>query len=539
MSVITKSTLVYPERQGTTFRAEDEINFYIPPSLSLLNTKSTALVFDLNMAGNLKKSVSQSAGAAALFQSITLSDGSGNTIYETLDSYGIQAAMYYFYTKIAGNELRELHEGKPNTVVFGYDSGNQFCEATATTAGNSHKKVEVVLPLYCVGCLTPWREKIFPLIATGGLRMRIVLATAERALQVLKTPVGVAATGAVPERDEDLTRDNVGGYDVNFQCTITNGNPVVEIARQIDVSHANFNNVNRALLWNNTSGAGAPVIAHPFVVGQSVRCNVDAGADVTKTITAITQNAAGQLLLTLSSNSTGVTGGGFRLRILSDSTTNTNENFEINNLRMQVSYAVASPQYLEAIQKSVAAGKMVIDIDTWTDYSQNISAGSLQNSMYIKSVNNRAKSIVSVPIKVAAGTSILEDSYQPDQQNVANYQFILYNVLTPNKAIQLGRFIKENGDDRASFDGGAVKEMSHAIVASGYPLNNIKYPWRHFFIGRKLANPGYSMNLNQEGDVRLSVAYDSSGGPVATLWHNCVHHIRRITIQGNQQQVTL
>ena len=167
------------------------------------------------------------------------------------------------------------------------------------------------------------------------------------------------------------------------------------------------------------------------------------------------------------------------------------------------------------------------------------SDGSKQNSMYIKAVNNRAKSIISVPIKVSSGASVLEDSYQPDQQNVASYQYILYNVLTPNKSIQLGRFVKSNGDDKSSFDGSAVKEMSHAIVASGYPMNNMKYPWRHFFIGRKLANPGYSMKLNQEGDVRLSVAYNSNPGPVPTLFHNCVHHIRRITVQGNQQSVTL
>ena len=223
--------------------------------------------------------------------------------------------------------------------------------------------------------------------------------------------------------------------------------------------------------------------------------------------------------------------------ISTTSANNPNENFQINNLRLQVSYAVANPEYLSAIQRSVAAGKMVIDLHTWTDYAQNISADSRQNSMYIKSVNNRAKSIISVPIKVGTAQTLLEDSYQPDQQSVSQYQYILYNVLTPNKQIQLGRFVKSNGDDRASFDGGAVKEMSHAIVASGYPLNNIKYPWRHFFIGRKLANPGYSMNLNAEGDVRLSVAYSES--TVASLWHNVVHHIRRITVQGNQQSVTL
>ena len=105
MSMFSKSTLIYPERRATSYKAQDELNFYIPPSLSLLNTKNTTLNFDLQMSGNLKKSVSQSAGVNGLFESITIMSGDGNTIYETLDSYGLKAGLYYYYTKIAGNHL--------------------------------------------------------------------------------------------------------------------------------------------------------------------------------------------------------------------------------------------------------------------------------------------------------------------------------------------------------------------------------------------------------------------------------------------------
>ena len=49
MSIVSKSTLIYPERRATSYSAQDELNFYIPPSLSLLNTKNTTLNFDLQM----------------------------------------------------------------------------------------------------------------------------------------------------------------------------------------------------------------------------------------------------------------------------------------------------------------------------------------------------------------------------------------------------------------------------------------------------------------------------------------------------------
>jgi hypothetical protein len=37
MSVVTKSTVLYSERRGATYKAGDEIELYIPPSLQLLN----------------------------------------------------------------------------------------------------------------------------------------------------------------------------------------------------------------------------------------------------------------------------------------------------------------------------------------------------------------------------------------------------------------------------------------------------------------------------------------------------------------------
>ena len=534
MSVITKSTLVYPERQGTTFRAEDEINFYIPPSLSLLNTKSTCLLFDLNMTGLLKKSVSLSAGVAGLFQSITVMSGDGNTVYETLDSYGIQHAIYYYYTKIAGNHLRELHEGKPTTVVFGMESANQYCNGLATDS-SAHKKVEVMLPLYLVGCLSPvLRDKVFPLVATQGLRLRIVLSTVERGTQVIKSPCSADSTTGQPASvDPDATRNEAGGYQVAFQASQSNATNNLVVDRIRDNTRVQFNGVKRAIVWNKNGASATPKVAHPFMVGQTISGSF---AGSPRKITGISQNADGQILLTCDGAAfVGLTG--VSVLIDTSSANNPDENYEINNLRLQVSYAVANPEYLSAIQRSVAAGKMTIDIRSWTDYAQNIAANSLENSMYIKSVNNRAHSIISTPIKVGSAVSLLEDSYIADQQGIRAYQYILYNVLTPNKQIQLGRFVKMNGDAKASADGAAVKEMSHAIVASNYPLNNIKYPWRQFFIGRKLANKGYSMNLNAEGDVRLSVSYDSIAA--ATLFHNCVHHTRRITVQGNQQTVTL
>tara|TARA_Y100001938_G_scaffold142977_1_gene215045 strand:- start:954 stop:2591 length:1638 start_codon:yes stop_codon:yes gene_type:complete len=545
MSVVTKSTVIYSERQGATYKQNDEIEMYIPPSLQLLNTKETYLRFNVKMEGLLKKSVSKSAGPAGLFETITVMSGDGSTIYESLDSYGLKAALYNHYSKIPGNHLKELHEGLPNTTLLTGKAGNQYCDGniSSATSGNAdaHKNVEICLPLWCVGCLTPLRDKIFPLIATGGLRLRFRLASVKRATQVMSLPVYKAATGAKPVKSpyERLQGGYQGGYSMPMDTA--GANTILKLVKGNANVLASFNGEWAGLCPHITNGDILPGSSHPFVVGQTV--NIGAGvagvAIGDRTITAVAENG-GQLEVTVSGGAIAAATGR-QVYIKTDDTSNPNENYAITNFTMVVSYAVANPQYLEALAGAVKSGKFNIDIDTWTDYSQNIGADSKQNSLYIKSVNNRAKAIISIPIKTA-GDSFIEDSYMPDTQNADSYQFLLYGLLVPNKSIKVNRFqLGTSGQEfeSASANGDALKEMSHALSAAGYPVNNLYAPWRHFFIGRKLANKGYSMNLNQEGDVRLQVNYDSSAGPVSTLVHNIVSHIRRINISGSNQSVSL
>ena len=111
MSVITGSQYVYSERKNNVYKPQDTINFYIPPSISLINTKNTYMVFDLKMTGlQYKAAVSQKAGIYSLFRSITISTGDGSQVLETLDNYGFLQALKYYYEKTETKEnLAVLH----------------------------------------------------------------------------------------------------------------------------------------------------------------------------------------------------------------------------------------------------------------------------------------------------------------------------------------------------------------------------------------------------------------------------------------------
>ena len=546
-NLITKQVVVYPNRQGAVFQAGDEINFYLPPSIGLLNPDSY-LRFNLKMKGNLKKFPCKSAGAASIISSIVLSSGDGRTIYETLDNYAIKAALYYHFSQNEGSkQLRYLHEGQPNkTALDGHEfdtgkSANQYIDADATDKNLAFRNVEVLLPLWCSGILSPLRQKVFPLLATQGLRIRIQLNSVKDATQVLSAPIYNGAAGAsnAPPTLNAYGKQG-GGYTTKFSGATNGGGTEIALDRPREQVGADYANEDVARI------GGVANCGHPFLVGQTITVDNDDGSStVTRTITGIAQDGDNKVVLTVAAMGgahSGITSA--RVAIDTSDSANPDEGYEVQNLQMVCGVTVPDQQYISMVQKGVAQGKFQIDIHTYTDYPINITANSKQNALYIKSINSRAKSIMAVPIKTDAVEDFVEDTWIPDIQNLDNYQFYLYGTLTPNRPVSMKEFqqLDANGNkdlSEGSFSGVGLREMEHAFAASGYNVNNLLYAWTHPFVGRRLANPGYSMALNREGDVRLNMNFDSKSGPAASLVHCFVSHIRRITISGNNQEVML
>jgi len=559
-NLITKSVVVYPERQGAVFQASDEINFYLPPSLGLLNP-DTYLRFNLKMKGLLKKQPCQSAGAASIISSVVVMSGDGRTIYETLDNYAIKAALYYHYTENEGAKfLRNLHEGKPNKSLIegglggraagstenkttAGASANQYVVGDATTSTSWAKDVECLLPLWCSGCLSPNRDKVFPLIATQGLRVRIQLNSVKDATQVLSAPIYNGATGAVSTLN---AYGKLGGGYQNgtFLSGSMNGaGTVITIYNDEALTTALFNNVDVA----RCGGVANP--AHPFVVGQKIIVEDDGRAradeaEIQSIAVSGAPNYNVELTLTGAMNAAYFNDTQLKVGIRTTDAANPDEGYEVSNLSFVCGVVVPDGDYIRSVQRGVAAGKFMIDIHTYQDYPINITANSKQNALYIKSINSRAKALLSVPIKTADAEDYVDDSFVPDIQNLDNYQYYLYGTLTPNRVVSMKEFqlLTAAGvvdKSQGSFSGEGIREMEHAVAAAGWPVNNLLRAWEHPFVGRRLATPGYSMALNREGDVRLNLNYDSKTGPSAALVHNFVEHIRRITVAGNNQEVML
>ena len=516
--LVTKSSIVYNERRGATFKQNDVINISIPPSLSLINCKNTYLRIRLKMTGNLKKCPSTTAGAYGMFRNITISDGSGQTILEQLDQYGYMESLRQFYSKNESiHNLRMLHEGLPNSLVMRDNRANQYCDPTKSTGSEFNKEVECLLPLHLSGCLSPNRDTVWKNVATNGLRIRIDLHDALTACTTITVPIydqsGNEIKTSTLQSHGNFTQAGGGGYGSGSAYELQE----TAVATDTTIVLKNTSDLLTAAQGCLSPDSGTP--GHVFAVGQTVRFNnaVDKviesinmiGSRIQLTIPAITAAEAANFNI----DST--------CFVKVDSLTMPSEDFEIQDVAMIVSYVVPPMGYIEDVLSQISKG-LEIDIKTYQDYPVNIANNSLNNSLYLNARNTRAKSILSVPY-TSSSNEYIEDSYIPDRQTIRDYQWIMYNVLTPDRRVDCSRFNLE------SFNAVALREQMHSLASAAIPVNNVLDNYKHFFIGRRLSMDNYSYNMNrpQQGEVRLNVNFSSM---VGVLIHSFVVHLRRIQI---------
>lgn len=527
---VCKSSIIYTERRGATYGELDEVNIYIPPSLAIINCKSSYISLRFKIADDalLKLSPSGVAGIYGCFRDVTISSGDGQTVLEQLDQYGLMDGLRQFYSENESlRNLRVLHEGKPSSIVIGNTTGNQYCDATAQDGGSAFKTVECLLPLHLSGCLSPDRDTVFPNLATQGLRIRINLQEAQSALCALSAPCYKAGVDGdeVEITYQGCKRNGGGGYSSSYGYEVQTaivGGAGATITLQKRGDDLKYD--------NHVQSADVANPAHLFMNGQTITIldNPGTGGNTEdKVVSGIAVDGNNRIVLTCSANVANAYAIGATVHIKVDSTTVPQvQNYEMTDVRMMVDYVIPPPGYMESVLSQVNKG-LQMDIRSYTNYGVNISSNSLTNSLYINARNTRGKAILSVPIHSSQATYV-EDSLVPDRNTVKNYQFILHKILCPDQLVNMNR------SNLNSYNAVALREQQHALAAGDIPVNNILKNFKHFFIGRRLALPGYSYNMNREGEVRLNLNYNQTA---ALLLNNFVVHLRRIIIRPEGIQV--
>ncbi len=167
------------------------INVFTLPNTAVLNTKEVFIVFDAKLpSSQYIGCLRLSAGANALFTNIQITDGTGSTVLETLDSCAVLQALKYHMEKVDSTEIFYApHEGKPKKNVLNQNDSslNQYCDATK--AESDFTSVKVTLPLYCSGLMNPKRKYLTPVLALGGLHIQLDLNNVLDMSQATQAPL--------------------------------------------------------------------------------------------------------------------------------------------------------------------------------------------------------------------------------------------------------------------------------------------------------------------------------------------------------------
>jgi len=516
VNYVTKTTILYDERR-VDYKASDTIKIYIPPSIALLDTKNTFLNFRLQFEGQLKTTLGR-AGVYGLIRQITVSDGTNQRILEQLPNYAqINALRKRYSENESEKNLNILHEGMPSSDIIKETVGNQYIIASKASANDVYQEVEVNLPFHMVGCLDPKRDSVFPNIATAGLNIELLLNDSVSALQVMGAKFYNA--DLEEEKPEGI---NIAGYSRSYayrtNAQFASGADTITLRDKDDP-----NGVTKAGIYYDIVEDGFP--AHLFMVGQTVVIEKDDGSQSEELkIEAVQTDIYDQLQLKFESDLTVTHDADSNVYI---KVTPDTENFIIKDLRLMTCYVVPPAGFVNGVINQIQKKGLSFDIHTYQCYSVNIAGGSLNNSLYINSRNNRAQSILSLPFK-SDSNSYVEDSNIPDREEVRDYFYHLYNIMTPDRPVNLRRLNKEG------FNAVHLKEIEGALVASGIGCKNLYENWEHFFVGRKLANKSYSYNMNrpEEGQVRIDLNYLSNGSN-GLLLENFVFGKRQIIIKNN------
>ena len=179
MSFPTIQKIVLSERQQD-YNPEDEITINIDGNeVSLLNGKNSYLRFSVKLSGSAKANLDRNGGGGhSVLKRISIYTGDGATLLEQLEDTPVWLGTKNFFDKTEGlvNERNLLEGLAPIGIKSPY-----FQNATDDTAGWTW--VECCLPLYMSGVL--YGDSAFPVIATGGLMMKIQLASALESIQTI------------------------------------------------------------------------------------------------------------------------------------------------------------------------------------------------------------------------------------------------------------------------------------------------------------------------------------------------------------------
>lgn len=551
-----KKLQINPEAQVEyNSKNQTQIRFVLDSYIGYMDPRTSRIQYQLNMTGRGRPQPNPRCGASALIRDWRIEDGMAqSTLEEVLDSNVLTAQTWAYSQNPSITHKRTMFEGQSLTPKVGEsmywsnDTGNNGDYTTGiVTVNNAQtaKTLQIQHTLFNSGLLGGGQDsKVFPLVATKGLRLHMNLENAQRACVFQTGELGISETGEEETccclaTDVPLASGNKPpGQNLTFFTEMT-------VAMQSTAESYGLTGVNIVQDgdYNN----------NPFCIGDEVWSGKQTDDD-TESLGVIVEmthdGTTGELILKVCHNvpvSTDYTYDHFigdplwirpsdRVNGL-PSSINVPADLEplmtakldyfINNVEYLVTQVSPPSGYVEAMLSQVNGSKgMVIDFRCWSTYRNTLSALNGLTTQWIPTETTRAYSVLSTPLAQNKQLGIQYDSFRPESNGAKNYQYSYMNRLMPDRPVHLER----NSQTIPKPNALALIELEKSLVNAGVAVRDLQRSPEKFNIGRRFSGYGGTSSL-AGGTLSLRVEYN--GAEERLMFNNYVAQLRRIKILGS------
>jgi len=613
---ISQKKVSIQAENGLSYELGQQVNFVIPASTGFMMPSETYLRMDVRVqtpAGATKNPallLDPVLGGNVLIRDIRVSSGGAqNILLEELQNVNVLTALKYDYeTNDNLEKKRSLTEGTvldsnvgaPNNGTteggcYNVDSNPYFTKGTSS--GNASTVVDA--DYQTVKCLLTLptgifqNDRIFPLQMTEGLRIEIILESANKVFRQLTNTLSTNRVTQNPffgslNGSQTAPNDWTHGTNASFihlsrmngmtsleACPFTVGDEIFFIKPTGSASDASPSD-SRQVGTNASSTAPLTVVITDIqfdISGNSSQTSVvetPGGlaepvygsvkiffADKTNAFTSgsDTGGGAAQLNANKIDNTWAVCSMGV------ESQTNYNPTCSVDNVELIVQQVQMPSTYVSKMNSMLqAGGAMNYDFLSYTNYKYSQLKDDRVVNIRLPIGNSRCKSILAIPTDASVYTAkdVISASgqYQVNElasdvgtgayaknystrpglvgiaDKVSQYQFIYDGKLNPNRKVPLNRISVNTGNDFVLNQQNFVEQEKALHQANIDPLSFRKCQ-ENFFIGRALSLSNGVYDARGK-DFNLQVEYQESVGPTKPhLWNNWVAHLRRIVVRGD------
>lgn len=476
--VPTERIIVRPDTQGTYSPATGGrrlIKFFIPPSVGCVDTVDLVLRSTITMSGSPGYArPNPRAGIGSLIRSLSIRSGSNNALIEQIDSYnGLLAATMGFETNESIANLRTLTEGVDGTPVNADTSAKNsiYWKPMATIDETpTAQPLLTEFPFHRSGILNPPSGKTFPVVATDGLRVEILLDEPNRSLlPYMHKPAGMTMTSA--ELNVTEFNSTAGGKEIATSVVQSSKDFAMNGIRKGDI----------VTMKDSTD------VVQPLTVTA-------VGVDTSKSILKLT--------LILVTDVGSAYGGKFAADAEISFAAKT-AGYELSDVALVMNKVTPPREWLTNIMRQVDSNDgWSIDFPTFSLTRTTLPASTGMLSQNIPAVHPEAYSILSVPYDSDKFNTLVDDSFKTDFSGAVSYQYFIDSEAVPNRAVPLNRLSRGTPIPEAMH----LREQTKALQNSAIPVRNLVGCQTRSVIGRALSAQGQVADLSN-GNTRLQTEY--------------------------------